>query len=329
MPTVMEAQAAARSSVAHSAATWDDDAQRGWAASGILARLKVLRRARSFLAASATSLADAIPANLARTRADTYAAEILPLLAACKFLEREAAALLKPKHLGGRGLPFWLAGVESSVLRIPFGRILLIAPSNYPLFLPGVQALQALAAGNSVVWKPGTGGKAVAQIFASQLAQAGLPASLLRVTDDTLSAAQDELERGADKIVFTGSAGAGRSVAEVAAQSGTPMIAELSGCDAVVVLPSADPECVLDALCFGMRLNGSATCMAPRRLFLVGAEHAELVPKLQTRFAAMPAVPVPARTLVQVQELADEARLEGATIYGEVRQEHNAATAGV
>ena len=34
---------------------------------------------------------------------------------------------------------------------------LIIAPSNYPLFLPGVQILQALAAGNAVCAKPAIG----------------------------------------------------------------------------------------------------------------------------------------------------------------------------
>ena len=54
---------------------------------------------------------------------------------------------------------------------------------------------------------------------------------------------------------------------------------ELSGCDAVFVLPGADVERAVAALAFGLRLNGSATCMAPRRLFLVG-DHPAMVPAL-------------------------------------------------
>jgi len=43
---------------------------------------------------------------------------------------------------------------------------------------------------------------------------------------------------------------------------------ELSGCDAMYVLPGADMHRVCDLLVFGLRLNGGATCMAPRRIFV-------------------------------------------------------------
>lgn len=294
-----------------------EDAQTAWAAVPIEARLRLLRRGRSLLAAASAQLADAIPATLDRTRADTLAAEVLPLLAACQFLEREAPAILRTRRLGRRGLPFWLAGITSQIERVPFGRVLIIGPSNYPLFLAGSQALQALAAGNAVVWKPGRGGRPVALIVAQALAHAGLPDGLLRVTDDTVSAAEAELDARPDKIVFTGSAGAGREVLRRAAQNPTPVTAELSGCDAAFVLPSADPELVLDALIFGMRLNGSATCMAPRRLILVGDDHVPLLAELRDRMAAMPATPVAPAILSQLRGLLDQAQDAGASVLGE------------
>ena len=68
-------------------------------------------------------------------------------------------------------------------------------------------------------------------------------------------------------MFFTGSARGGASGARGSPPSAAiPVVAELSGCDAVVALESADAERLVDALVFGMRLNGSATCMAPRRL---------------------------------------------------------------
>lgn len=42
---------------------------------------------------------------------------------------------------------------------------------------------------------------------------------------------------------------------------------ELSGCDAVFVLDDADVNLVTDCLLFGLTLNKSQTCMAPRRVF--------------------------------------------------------------
>jgi aldehyde dehydrogenase (NAD+) len=290
--------------------------QRVWAASPIARRLAVLSAARHQLAAIADQFADAISSDLIRTRADTYAAEILPLLAACRFLEREATHILGPRHLGRPGLPFWLAGIVATVERVPFGAVLIIGPSNYPLFLPGVQTLQALAAGNSVVWKPGRGGCAVAELFRTALLHAGLPPDLLRITADSTEAAIDEIDAHPAKIFFTGSSTAGRAILHRAADHAIPVVAELSGCDAVVVLPSADPKLVVEALCFGMRLNGSATCMAPRRLILLGKGHEKLLSALENRFAAMDPIEIPAATRGQMLALLDEARGQGATICG-------------
>jgi aldehyde dehydrogenase (NAD+) len=267
------------------------------------------------MASRCAELVDAIPAELARTRADSYAAEVLPLLAACEFLEREAAEILAPRQLGSEGLPFWLGGIETVVERVPFGLVLVIGPANYPLFLPGVQALQALAAGNAVVWKPGRGGAGVAQAFARAMEAAGLPDGLLRVTEESVEAGLRELRAGVDKVFFTGSAQAGRELLQAAAQTATPVVAELSGCDAAIVLGSAESERVVLALKFGMRLNGSATCMAPRRLILVGDGLEGLIARLREEFAAM--APIPVSGWERLRGLLDDARSEGATVCGE------------
>ncbi len=298
----------------------ESQAQTLWAAAAISARLRILQSARRGLAAAAGRLVDSLPASLARTRADSLAAELLPLLDACRFLERNAARILKTRRLGRRGLPFWLSGLDSRVERVALGRVLIIGPANYPLFLPGVQALQALAAGNAVVWKPGREGRPVADLFQEILAAAGLPEGLLRVTGDAAEDGIAELHRGVDKVVFTGSAAAGKAVARLAAETATPVVAELSGCDALVVLPSADFARVADAVTFGMRLNGSATCMAPRRLFLVGSGFDDLIERLRTRFASMPAVDLAYATKRQLRADLDEAQSSGASVIGAIGQ---------
>lgn len=294
-------------------------AQAMWSAMPILRRLRVLRKARHSLASLSSALVDAIPPTLTRTRADTFAAEVLPLLAACKFLEQQAEHLLAPKRLGRSGLPFWLAGTETKVDRVPLGLVLVIGPANYPLFLPGVQALQALAAGNAVTWKPGRGGRPVAEVFRSALEAAGLPEGLLRVTDDAVQTAVREIGLRPDKIFFTGSTQAGRKVLQLAAETATPVIVELSGCDLVVALESANTERLVQALKFGMRLNGSATCMAPRRLILVGHGHESLIDRLKSEFAAMAGVPVEERE--RLRALLLDARKAGATVLGNLDDE--------
>ncbi len=298
------------------------EVQKRWAAIPISRRLAILKSARYRLAAAAQEFASTALPELGRTTADTLAAEVLPLLEACKFLENRAAKVLRTNHLGRSGLPFWLLGTRSEVRRVPFGTVLIIGPSNYPLLLPGVQALQALAAGNAVIWKPGRGGKTAADIFARALAAAGLPQGLLRVTEDSVDAAEQEIARGVDKVFFTGSAQTGQALLRRLAEMLIPCVAELSGCDAVVVLPSADLHRVVKALAFGMRLNGSATCMAPRRVLLVdaGPEHRqEFLRLLTAALDQVRAVPIAPQIRERLRELLADASHQGAEIVGDLQ----------
>ena len=295
-----------------------DCARLAWAALPLGQRLKVIRNLRHLIAEDVLRLTEAIPSDLARNHADTQAAEILPLLAAAKFLEREAHKLLAVRHLGRRGLPFWLAGVHSSVKRVPMGSVLIIAPANYPLFLPGVQALQALAAGNTVVWKPGRNGAPVAHLFAELATRAGVPTGVLRIADESVEAATLEIAALPDKIIFTGSSSAGRAVLRQAAEHAIPVVAELSGCDAVFALPSADPDRLVAALSFGMRLNGSATCMAPRRLILIGDGHDALLARVKESFAAADPIFIRESVRRQLIPLLNDARAHGASILGDL-----------
>lgn len=294
--------------------------QREWVARPVIERLRILKRARHLLSGRAEVLCAAIPSELARTYADTMAAEILPLLEACKFLEREASRLLKIRRLGRRGLPFWLSGIDAEVHRVALGRVLVIGPGNYPLFLPGVQAMQALAAGNAVAWKPGLGGRGVAGLFADAMAEAGLPDGLLRVTEETVEAAEQEIAAGVDKVFFTGSAAVCRGLLRRLADTLTPCVMELSGCDAVAVLPSADMARVVKALVFGMRLNGSATCMAPRRLILVGLTpecREKFVEDLLAALVTLEGVRLTAGVARQLDGLLEAAIRDGAQVHGE------------
>ena len=291
------------------------EAQHLWAEQTLPSRLAILRRARHLLAENTAELTSAISSDLARSPADTLAAEILPLLAAIRFLEQEAASILRTRTLGARHRPLWLTGLHATVERVALGTVLVIGPANYPLLLPGVQALQALAAGNAVLWKPGRNATKVARVVASILAQAGLPPSLLTILPESPEAAQQAIDAGVDKVVLTGSAATGRAVLHRAAETLTPVIAELSGSDTVIILPGADLDLAADALAFGLRLNGSATCMAPRRLVLLDpAARDPLLAALLARIADLPAVPVPPDVASNLHNLITQAEAHGAAL---------------
>ena len=279
-----------------------------WAEAGVKARLRIIRRARHLIAAKAESLA----ATVNRPRADTLTAEILPLLEAARFLEREAPALLSPRRLR-RGRPLWLFGVKAGLHREPLGAILILAPGNYPIFLPGAQILQALVAGNAVALKPAPAGAAAAHALAALLAEAGLPPGLLHVLgpDDGPSAVRS----GYDHILLTGAAETGAKVLEAAAATLTPCTMELSGADPVFVLPGADLRRVAECLAYGLRLNGGATCIAPRRVLVHEPDAKALEALLLPLLARIPDAETPAPIAERLEGLLEHAVTEGARLH--------------
>lgn len=290
-------------------------AQSAWAATPLPARLAVFSAARPGLVAAADALAASL-ATPRRGRADALAAEVIPLADAMRFLEREAQALLAPTRLGRRGRPRWLFATDAEIRREPLGLILVIGPGNYPLFLPGVQIVQALAAGNAVLVKPSPGKTEPLERLRTVLRQAGLPEDLCILLDDDVAAAEAALEADIDKVVLTGSAATGRAVLDRLAARLVPTVMELSGNDPVIVLPGADLDLAVQAVAYGLRLNGSATCIAPRRVFLPRSLLEDFAARLSAALTDLSPVPLPPAVASQAARLLAQARDRGARILG-------------
>ena len=296
-------------------------AQREWEVTPLRARVAVIARLRKTMALGARELAETVPTNspggLHRTVADTLGSEIVPLLGACRFVEREAQRILKTKRLGLKGRPVWMTGVHSEVERAALGVVLVVGAGNYPLLLAGVQTIQALVAGNAVLWKPAPGTAATAHALRTLLVECGLNPDLLTLIETDVECVSEAIAAGVDHVVLTGSAQTGKAVLRQLAETLTPATMELSGCDSVFVLPGAELEHMMRAIGFGLRFNGSFTCMAPRRVFLVELSEGEAA-QVEARLAAMARelepVPLPVKTEELLRGLIADARGQGAEI---------------
>ncbi len=265
-------------------------AQSRWAQSPIRERLAVVRALRRLVAENADSLAAAAASVSDRPLAEKLVSEVLPLADACRWLEKNAARVLALRRCGRRGRPFWMRGVTFEVQRQPFGLVLVIGPGNYPLFLPAVHSLHALAAGNAVLLKPAPATRHVALAFAQLASEAGVPPALFSILPESVEAARGAIADGVDKVIFTGSSENGRDVLAMLAGTATPAVMELSGKDAVIVLADADLDLVVRAIRFGTILNGGETCIAPRRLVVVQSVADDLL--LRLSIARIPRLPI-------------------------------------
>lgn len=293
--------------VVHSAMSAARLAQACWSARPLRARLERIRELRHLISEHALFLAEASASTRLRPARESITAEVLPLADACRFLEREAPSILAPRRLGRRNLPFWLSGVRTEVHREPFGVIAIIGPGNYPLLLPGVQMVQALAAGNAVLLKPGAGGSWAARALVELMARAGFDSNLIAVLPESTEAALAAIDAGPDKVVFTGAAATGEKILALLAPRLTPATMELSGCDAFIVRADADLDLVVKALKFGLELNHGATCMAPKRVLVHRAIATALEARLAQTFALQHSRNQPSQTRADVTEMSSAA----------------------
>ena len=236
---------------------WPGEAQPLWAAMSYQARAAVLRRAADLLEAHHTEIEDwsireaGVPRYWAGV--DGPAEEL-----------RQAASLASFPR--GQVLPSTQPRL-SFTRRIPVGVVGVIAPFNAPLMLAVRSLAPALAVGNAVVLKPDPrtavcGGVLLARVFE----EAGLPTEVLHV----LPGGQDvgrQLVAHPDVpvVAFTGSAAAGRAVAELAAPLLKRVHLELGGNSALVVLEDADVEQAAVAGCVGSFMHAGQVCMAASR----------------------------------------------------------------
>ena len=160
----------------------------------------------------------------------------------------------------------WLDGAAAR----PLGTVAVIGPWNFPLAIPIGGALAALAAGNAVVLKPAPQTPAVAFAAAAACRAAGIPADTLLCVRCPDGPVGSSLVRhpGLGGIVLTGSFETAELFARLA--PGTPLMAETSGKNALVVMPEADLDLAAADLARSAFGHAGQKCSAASLAILVG-----------------------------------------------------------
>lgn len=285
-------------------------AQQSWVNRSVRARLRCVRAFRHLLASSVDELAAAVEKDVARPPAEVLGSDLLPLAVAAKFLEKRSGRLLARRPVGST--PLYLFGQKDVVYRRPWGVVGIIGTWNYPVFLNGVQLLQAIVAGNGVLWKPSEHGATSAIVMTRLFAEAGFPDGLLQLLPAQREAGPRLLESEIDHLIFTGSATVGRKIAVRLAERLIPSTLELSGVDAMFVLDDADVELAARAAWFGVTLNRGQTCLAVRRIFVQLGIYDAFVNSLRAIVENGEPMPLVTQTQVdQARDLIDDAVAKG------------------
>lgn len=148
------------------------------------------------------------------------------------------------RRIDGRVVPSNRPGVQQLVKKQAIGPVAAFTPWNFPAITPARKLSAALAAGCSVVLKPGEESPATALALARALDDAGLPKGVLQVVFGVPDEVSKHLiaSRVIRKVTFTGSVPIGRLLSARAAEGVKPVTLELGGHGPVLVFDDADVE---------------------------------------------------------------------------------------
>jgi aldehyde dehydrogenase (NAD+) len=176
-------------------------------------------------------------------------------------------------------------GFLNVVTREPVGVVGQITPWNFPLMFTSWKLGPALAAGNTVVYKPSELTPLTSLAVAELIQQAGFPAGVVNMVPGTGAAAGAALARHPDvaKISFTGSTAVGRTVVEASAGNLKRVQLELGGKGANIVFHDADLTAAVNGSAWAVFHNQGQACIAGSRLLL----HEGIAERFLDRFLAL------------------------------------------
>lgn len=235
-----------------------------WRAIGFRGRRKVLLKWSDHLLAHIDELTDLVSLETGKPVSD---AKLEAALAAghIAWAARHAESVMRTSH---RSPGLLMANMSATVERSPVGVVGVIGPWNYPVFTPLGSIAYALAAGNTVVFKPSEYTPGVGQYLAQSFIDSSLLSDVFISITGLGETGKFLCESGVDKLAFTGSTRTAKIVAATCATQMTPVVLECGGKDPVIVAHDADIKRAADATVWSAFSNAGQTCIGAERVYV-------------------------------------------------------------
>ena len=162
----------------------------------------------------------------------------------------------------------------------PYGKVLVIAPWNYPFQLALCPLIAAVAAGNSVVLKPSELTPNTSNLI-NEIISKVFSKNHVEVIEGGVEVSQNLLSKKWDYIFFTGSVAVGKIVAKAAAEHMTPVTLELGGKNPCIIDETANIKLAAKRIVWGKFINAGQTCIAPDYLLVQKDIKSDLIEHLK------------------------------------------------
>jgi len=301
------------------------DAAAAWRAVAPRERSELLRAVYERIVARSGAFASLITAECGKPLAEARA----EVAYGADFLRWYAEQAVRADGLA-RTAP---AGTNRQLVhRRPVGPALLVTPWNFPIAMATRKIGPALAAGCTVVIKPAhqtpLTTMLVAEVIRSELAERGLPRSVVNVVPTASSSDLVAPLLGDDrlrKLSFTGSTAVGRTLLRQSADQVLRTSMELGGNAPFVVFGDADLDAAVDGAVVAKLRNGGQSCVAANRFLVHDSVARAFAQRLADRFSGLRVGPgdqdgvdvgplIDAKAVAKVAELVEDANDRGAQV---------------
>ena len=168
--------------------------------------------------------------------------------------------------------------MQAEVHRIPYGVVGVIGPWNYPMFTPMGSIAYALAAGNTVVFKPSEFTPGVGKMLADTFSNISKDSNVLQTITGLGETGKSLCESAISKLAFTGSTRTAKLVAETCAKNMVPVLLECGGKDPVLVDKDANLKLAAEYSIWSAMANAGQSCIGAERIYV----HAKVADKFQS-----------------------------------------------
>lgn len=241
-----------------------------WRASVAAERIARIKRLRDAMMARREEFYAAFAQDYRKAPAEVEGTELLPVMDEIRHVLGQLKRWMKPTKMWPT---MTMLGTSAWVQYQPRGRVLIIAPWNYPLSLCFGPLVSALAAGNTAIVKPSEMTPAVSSLMARIIADV-FPANEVALFEGSQPTASALLAMPFDHIFFTGSPAVGKIVMAAAAKHLTSVTLELGGKSPTIIDETANLQLAAETIMWGKFINNGQTCVAPDYLHV----HASVKP---------------------------------------------------
>ena len=178
-------------------------------------------------------------------------------------------AATETRRLFGYTAPSELPNKANMSFRTPIGVCGIITAWNFPVAVPSWKILPAIAAGNTVVFKPSKDSPHSGVIFAEIFEEAGLPAGVFNLLLGKGNMGNMLVEHPDIKVIgFTGSTDIGFKLGEICGRMNKKCSLEMGGKNAQIIMPDANFELAIEGALWGAFGTTGQRCTATSRLIV-------------------------------------------------------------